>query len=143
MAMCVYEELVATCPQVPPETGGILGGHDGVIVSYEFDGVGAVRLDNSYRPDVQHLNNRIRTWEARGVEFMGIFHSHPVSERALSMPDRGYIWRIMTSMPSRISTLYFPLVFPTCDLLAYVATTLRGTVRIDEDAVSLSESDIA
>jgi len=142
IATHVYDELVGSCPSVPPETGGILGGREDTITAYEFDTIGANCLENSYRPDVGHLNTRIRDWAASEVEFLGVFHSHPPGERGLSMPDKGYIWQIMTAMPTRISRLYFPLVFPTCDLVAYVATRYRRKVRIGEDVVTLSEIDI-
>ena len=107
-----YNAIVELCPLVPPESGGILGGHEGIVDTYGFDKIDSNCLSNSYRPNVLFLNDVIHHWADIGIEFCGIFHSHSPSETSLSLPDRGYICRIMENIPNSIKRMNFPLVFP-------------------------------
>lgn len=93
------------------ELGGIMGSEDGITVSQiQFD-----RLDHppahpcSYTPNVDFLNICIDAWQKRGIQFMGIFHSHYGNSVSLSSADKRYICTIMQAMPEHIQRLYFPV----------------------------------
>jgi len=130
-----YYTLLAECVIVPPESGGILGGHDSVVTTVLFDeNLIDLRYRNySWSPNVSFLNDALERWESQGIEFLGIFHSHPSGKPNLSSPDENYIYRIMKSMPHRISRLYFPVVLPDVDVMTYAAERHDDTIRINAD----------
>ena len=133
----IHDVMIECCPLVPPETGGILGGSDYVIRSYKFDQLGDHCSCNSYHPDVAFLNEAIKHWADKGIEFYGVFHSHPPNETTLSLPDIGYIHRIMQYLPPSIEGLYFPLIFPRDKMLTFLAARADGKIVIAEDTLVL------
>jgi len=133
----IHNEIIEQSPLVPPETGGILGGSEHVICSYRFDRPGENCAQNSYRPDIAYLNEAIKQWADRGIEFYGIFHSHSSGETTPSLPDIGYMHRIMEYIPTNIKKLYFPLVFPRDKMLIYTAARIGSGIAITEDTLVL------
>ena len=133
----IYNMIVTQCPDAPPETGGVIGGKNGVITVFEFDIFDGNGFSNSYRPNVKFLNKVIQKWITDGISFMGVFHSHEPSNVELSMPDRGYIIRIMEEMPTEINELYFPIVFPKESMQGYIALRKKDAIEIEYDMITL------
>ena len=118
----VYNRIVTTVKEIPPESGGILGEKNGVIEFVEYDsGIPQGRMC-SYSPNVQRLNYVIAEWEQQGITFCGMFHTHYFGVETLSEGDISYIKKIMSSMPKDITKLYFPLVvLPQREMIVYTA----------------------
>lgn len=83
-----YNNIMDTVGAVSPETGGIVGGNDGVITNFYYD-INARNEENTYTPSLD-VNKVIREWNQYGIEFMGIIHSHPVDRQSLSSADIRY-----------------------------------------------------
>jgi hypothetical protein len=98
----VYDQLLRDCPDVPPEVGGILGGHGDVVSTFALDAPGNPDANNQYAPDTGRLNSIISGWADRGVDFYGIFHTHFPYGYYLSPEDEVYIRQILSAMPGRI-----------------------------------------
>lgn len=131
----VYNNIIATCPQVPPEIGGILGEKNGIVCAYYFDKTRQSKNFAKYIPNVKLLNMQIEHWENSGISFCGIFHSHMPSETALSSADIEYISKILFTVSENISSLYFPLVLPKSCMLSYRASLVEQCVFISEDTI--------
>jgi len=134
----IHDRILNNMIAVPPETGGIIGGKNGIVTNFEFDKYDVDNsFENSYTPNVDYLNKIITRWLGEGIRFLGIFHSHVENEVSLSLPDRGYIQQIMESIPDSIERLYFPLIFPRKKMLVFVAQRDGNVVKIREEEVVL------
>ncbi len=117
----VYDRLLRAMPGAPPEIGGIIGGKNERISVYQID-TGGTSRGCSYRPDVDKLNAVIEKWEAEGITFYGLFHTHFFDVKTLSEGDIHYIKIIMEAKPDFIKKLYFPIVvMPSKQIVAYKA----------------------
>lgn len=107
----ILDELINRTPALPPESGGILGGQNGVI-THRFPDSGLSRMPARYAPNAAVLNAAIVRWSAEGVALYGIYHSHYPRDRLLSQGDMAYIETSWTAFrrPSDlcISPSYFP-----------------------------------
>lgn len=114
----IYKQLIYNLPHVPPEHGGIIGKENEIISEVYFD------FDNSnfnsalYVPNVKKLNKVIVEWRKKGIEFVGVFHSHKIY-CSLSHEDMVYINKVMESMPKYIEYLLFPVVIPQYKVCFY------------------------
>lgn len=136
----VYEEILRKTPSHMPETGGIIGGQNGVITEVSFDN-GKVNdgCKCRYTPNVNLMNKRIDEWRENGIDFYGMFHSHFYNVSTLSKGDISYIKLIMNSMPEGVNKLYFPIVvFPKKEIVSYLCIRDREGIIIKEDSVSIS-----
>lgn len=130
----VYRALCKTLTALPPERGGILGMKDGVVCIYYLDD-GPVPTDRyAYVPDVPKLNTVMHRWQQQGIQFAGIFHSHPNPQTWLSIADREYIQKIMQAMPGSISRLHFPLIVPNIGMVGYRSEKASGEI-VPEDII--------
>lgn len=125
----VYEKLIFESPVAPPETGGIIGGDNGIIDCFKY-----VSGQNSesiafYSPDVDEMNRLISEWNKKSIEFYGVFHSHPFCCPMLTNEDKIYASEIMKAMPSDISFLYFPIIIPKEKIVFYKAIKFNGNVK--------------
>ena len=68
----VYNEIVNSNMGVPYESGGLLGGNNGVISRYCID-AGIVHGQTCYYPNVKYLNGVLSDWMSEGVSFYGFF----------------------------------------------------------------------
>ena len=136
----IYAQMLAS-PPVPPETGGILGIQGQAVSAIYFDPGKMSEKDGIYRPDTGRLNEVITQWEASGILFAGIFHTHLAQWPGLSLGDREYILRIVRAMPERIDRLYFPIVFPGERVRAYAARRAGGMWSIQDDEILLVKKD--
>ena len=133
---CFYESFLSSCPYAPPEIGGILGGKNGVVTDVVIDNRNAVLNKAIYIPDIDFLNFKIEEWEKQNIEFYGIFHTH-FCVSALSNDDRINIEKVMYSMPKSIIKLYFPIVIPQKEMIAYVAERNNNKINIDLEDIDI------
>lgn len=134
----VYRELCKTLTVLPPERGGILGMKDDVICIYYLDDGPAPTDRYAYVPDVPKLNTVLFQWQQQGIQFAGMFHSHPNPQIWLSIADREYIQKIMQAMPSSISRLYFPLIVPNIGIVGYRSERTSGEIVL-EDIIQVND----
>lgn len=126
-------------PNAPPEIGGILGGKNGVVTDIVIDNRNAVSNKAIYIPNIDFLNSKIEKWEKQNIEFYGIFHTH-FSDNTLSKDDRINIEKIMYSMPKSIIKLYFPIVIPQKEMIAYVAERKNNKINIYLEDIDIIEN---
>lgn len=122
------------------ETGGILGSHDGKMIDEVVMDILAEKSERpcSYSPNVDFLNQNIRSWQEQNISFMGIFHTHFMSVKTLSCGDKKYITEIMNAMPDDITYLYFPIfVLPDRILVCYKAHKTADTVEIISEQLQI------
>lgn len=132
-----YQALL-TLPSVPPEIGGLLGGHGGTIDTWYRDRSAPVLERAIYIPNLQCLNQQLARWKIRQIDFMGIFHSHPKGEQQLSQADKTYIGEIFDAMPPYISRLFFPVVIPGEKIVPFCAQKKPGgTMEIVLDTIKI------
>lgn len=138
----IYDKILNFCPDVPPETGGIIGQQNGIIGFAEFDS-GAIQMESAvYVPDVEKLNSVIEKWNSSGIEFVGMFHSHQIGQETLSGDDIEYIKTIFDSMPDSITELYFPIVIPKSHIISYKAIRKNHRICIEKDSVVIKETEL-
>lgn len=135
---CFYESFLSSCPYAPSEIGGILGGKNGVVTDVVIDNRNAVLNKAIYIPDIDFLNFKIEEWEKQNIEFYGIFHTH-FCDSALSNDDRINIEKVMYSMPKSIIKLYFPIVIPQKEMIAYVAERKNNKINIHLEDIDIIE----
>lgn len=126
------------CPQVPPETGGIMGTNDGEIINHIIFDKGIDRNNGGmYIPNTKLFNDFIAEWNTNGIEFRGIFHTHASRWPSLSVDDKIYIVKILDAMPPGLKYLYFPVVFPKQTIKAYVAYKKGTVINIIDDDIEI------
>lgn len=133
-----YQDILISQNEIPPETGGILGGvNEKIITAVKDNGIQSKRIC-SYTPDVQKMNQVIAKWQNNNIEFMGIFHSHFFGVATLSPEDKKYIERIMRNMPAFIERLFFPIVvMPQREMVSYKASLVGRQLTIEEDIITI------
>ena len=66
----IYKKILDSQNTCPPETGGVLGGQNGIITAEHFDrGMQADRMC-SYIPNVKELNNVNKQCKMENIRFM-------------------------------------------------------------------------
>lgn len=130
----VYHKIVFSVQSVPPETGGILGGHNGIITIFYMDRGLPASIDQ-YIPDISCLNSVLSDWQDGGIEFYGMFHSHYPGIDELTVGDIVYINQIFQMMPLKVKSLYFPLIFPSDCMLSFKATREKSGIHIQKDSI--------
>ncbi len=133
-----YQKLIYDCPPVPPESGGMLGGHGGFVDTIHFDFTRTMTDRLIYIPNVNSLNVQLERWCSCGIEFMGLFHSHPQNQPSLSSADECYIRQIMKEMPLSIEVLYFPIIYPRYGMDAFCASRKRDGIVIKKEGICIS-----
>ena len=134
----ILDEIINRTPMLPPESGGILGGKNGVITRYCAD-AGVSHMPARYAPNVDMLNDAIAQWSTEGVELYGIYHSHYAKDRMLSKGDMTYIEKLMGSLPPSIRSLYFPIVLPRKEVIAYRADRAGEMLCIVCEEIEINE----
>lgn len=138
----IYDEILKYTPVVPPETGGIIGQQNGIICFAEFDSGTVQRESAVYVPNVEKLNSVIEKWNSSGIEFVGMFHSHPIGQETLSGDDIEYIKTVFDSMPDSVMKLYFPIVIPKSHIISYKAIRENHRICIEKDSVVIKEAEL-
>jgi integrative and conjugative element protein (TIGR02256 family) len=94
----------------PGETGGIVVGPEpGVVTELIASGPGARRTSASYELDVVHLQPLLEAAEGRGLQFLGVWHSHPEGHSELSGTDRKAARSILGDSEWGVTELLLPL----------------------------------
>lgn len=131
----IYSCLCAVRVADAPEIGGILGGRAGVITHFVLDqGLKTNRTD-FYIPNTVYLNEALAQWQDGDIEFYGILHTHPHGGEALSCADKAYIDKIVRTCSKEEQSLYFPIILPKHEMLAYSARVVNGTVVIQQESI--------
>ncbi|MBQ8783892.1 MAG: Mov34/MPN/PAD-1 family protein [Clostridia bacterium] len=133
----LYEEIVFSTLYPPPESGGLLGGHNGVVTIFVSDKGSDIKTSYKYKPDTVFFNRTINEWLNKNIDFMGIYHSHPHNCEALSSADIEYINEIMKSISGYTDKLYFPIVIPKEKIISYYALIVADEIQIFHDAIQL------
>lgn len=92
--------LLYNLPSAPPEMGGLLGQSKNTINTIFVDsGKISFRKSCQYVPNELLLNQTISDWDAQGIIFKGIFHTHKEGHgcQCLSSADIVYIRSIMNA----------------------------------------------
>lgn len=108
-----YAHIMCTVGRAHPETGGLLLGptDSDCITEFWFD-EGAARSRVTYSPDTKAMNRLLRReWRPRGIDTMGIAHSHPPGYPAPTRPDVEYCARHLERNPD-MQAFYVPIVLP-------------------------------
>lgn len=132
----VYDSLLYSCPFVPPEIGGIIGGNHGIVTNIAIDDCNEVLDKAVYIPNIKFLNGQINIWNSENIEFHGIFHTH-ISDSTLSNDDKFNIRKIMLSMPKSITKLYFPIIIPKKEMIVYAALKDNNQINIYLEAIDI------
>ena len=134
----VYDKVNRSVSGNPPEIGGIIGSSDNNIINevvVDFPTF-PVEMHCSYTPNVDFLNKCIEIWSKNGICFKGIFHTHFMGIKSLSIADKRYIKVIMSSMTKEIEYLYFPIfILPNREFSVYVARKHFNDIQILPDEV--------
>lgn len=133
----IYNQVLNYCPNVPPEVGGILGASNDVIDAVFFD-CGLHRHKMAiYTPNVDRLNKAIIQWQKDGIQFLGLFHSHPKGQETLSSDDIEYIKSILFGISESVNELYFPIVIPNSHIVSHKAINQNHNILIVSDTIDL------
>ena len=134
----IHKEIIEKTPSVPPESGGIIGGKNGIVECYQFDLHNKIQDKAVYLPDIDFLNSIIEKWNKENIDFLGIFHSHPDNNYTLSEFDKTQITKIMESLSDCVKMLYFPIIIPEKSMNCYCAKfTCERKVIIASDELIL------
>ena len=131
-----YDTLSTAFSPVPPEAGGILGLAADCVCAFVYDFGTPEMKRGCYTPNVNFLNRVIAQWQAQGITFCGIVHSHPPGQHNLSQADLSYIEAILAHMPAQISELFFPIVVPGEGVFSYLAH--RGSA-VTSDIITITK----
>lgn len=133
----IYEQIIHTYSDVPPEQGGIIGERDGIVCSYFHDIAPQSAYSAVYTPNIGVLNRQIQTWRADNIRFCGIVHSHPNGQITLSAQDQYYIQTIIHIVPNTISQLFFPIIIPKHGIYSYLVFPHESTFSIHSDTITI------
>ena len=134
----IFHQILMDCPSVPPETGGLLGGNGQMVSCAVFDKSVPIMKKAQYIPDTIFLNQVLMEWAQSGIEFLGMFHSHPVGATKLSGQDEIYISEILQSLPEN-QTFWFPIVIPKIEIHAFAVHRAGSQIFIKKDAIIQKE----
>ena len=133
----IYNSILNDVPCAPPESGGIIGGVNGIITTYVNDF--GINLSSffRYQPDVDKLNCVIADWIAGKIDFMGMFHTHPLGDDRLSQADYKYIEAIMKGVSRYTNILCFLLVIPKEKIIGYCAINIADEISVFQTAINI------
>lgn len=117
------------------EHGGIIGGFNDTVTTFEFDNGLYNENSGCYIPNTELLNQCIEKWYSKNISFYGIIHSHLTPYASLSNDDVKYIKKIMLSMPQSIDKLYFPIVLPKHTINSFKAIRKGNEISIVLDDI--------
>lgn len=132
----IYTKLI-NCPDVPPETGGIIGINGNIVCECFHDSNSCEYNRAIYIPNVELLNDKIQQWQKINIHFAGIFHTHPIGQPDLSIDDISYINNIFQAVPMSVNNLYFPIVLPNLKLIPYKAIRFGDSIQVIEDKLKI------
>lgn len=86
-ANAVSEIKKAAAKHYPSESCGMLGGKNGIVTEVVEIKNRAAQPNNSFRFDPKEMIRTLRSFDQRGLEWYGIFHSHPAGTATPSSKD--------------------------------------------------------
>ncbi|MBE5924163.1 MAG: hypothetical protein E7271_06830 [Lachnospiraceae bacterium] len=102
------------------ETGGLIGMRENECTDFVFD-KGILSDENTYIPDTHFLNDILKRWNALGIDFCGLVHSHK-NNPELSADDLKYAVEILKS--NDLKEIYmFIYITSRKKLNSYIVTT--------------------
>lgn len=105
----VFNKISECLINAPVESGGILGTKDRQVIDefyYDKSGIGTA---NSYTPDVESINSVIlNDWSLKGIELVGIIHTHVNGTKFPSCGDFMYGEQILKSLKN-LDWFYMPI----------------------------------
>jgi len=105
----IYEEMKRAFASRTPECGGVLGAKAGEAISEFYFDVSGICTDESYTPDYLKINEILENdWAKRGVQMVGIVHSHGNAGDFPSCGDLYYCEQIVKN--AGISEFLLPIV---------------------------------
>lgn len=110
----VMSQIKATIGSELPELGGMLAGYEdsNVITHYFFD-AHADCNGAAYTPNIKHINQQLKEWNAEGIRLKGFVHSHPIGLTRPSWADEEYAARIMEHNIEHMHQFFMPIVQST------------------------------
>ena len=129
----VYEQIFSEFTSHAPECGGVLGAmSDGDISEFYFD-ISGKSTEESYTPDYIKINEILENdWAKRGVQMIGIVHSHGNAGDFPSCGDIYYCEQIMKNANIREFILPIATVNPFT-LHMYVVTYNGKEIFVKKD----------
>ncbi len=110
VALPVLAQMHSEAARFPGETGGIVVGPDSTTVTELIpSGPRARRSGASYEIDAAHLQPLLDRTEARGLQFLGVWHSHPPGFDRLSATDLAAARSILGDPDWGVDRLLLPL----------------------------------
>ena len=112
----VRRDILRALGKHRPERGGLLGGDrkHGRITHFWHDQSPLLADPTTYEPNHQAINQVLRDWNARGVDLVGMVHSHPASFAQPSAADCEYARRILHHIPA-MDQFFMPIVLTRCE----------------------------
>lgn len=119
----VLHGIIASIGKLKAESGGVLGGAEGVeaVTHFYFD-ESSRRTGVTYSPDYGTVNRLFKDiWNPAGVRLRGFVHSHPGRMDRPSMGDEEYASRILANIEG-LERLWLPIVGTFPDREKFVMT---------------------
>ena len=112
----VRRQIIRVLGHHKPERGGLLGGcrSSGAITHFWHDQTPRLANASTYEPDHVAANAVLRTWNAQGVDLVGMVHSHPGTFSRPSSADCEYARRILEHIPA-MHQFFMPIVLTRPD----------------------------
>lgn len=107
----VWEDICRTLGTEQPEQGGMLGGTGNQITAFYHD-TDAATSRSRYYPSAA-LNRVLRQWDACGINFAGIIHSHQSADLRISAADIAFARNILAA--NAMEQVLFPIVTSKSD----------------------------
>ncbi len=136
----VYEAIEHAFTAHAPECGGVLGACDEREISeFYFDETGR-SLPDVYVPDVERINDLLESvWAPRGVQMVGMIHSHGNAGSFPSCGDLYYCEQIMKHADIRV--FYLPIVtLAPFELTIYQVRLQDERLRVEQMAFELIDA---
>lgn len=131
----LYHQILSLVPMYPPECGGIIAGKNNIVSHFCIDENKQTSI-SEYSPNINFINETITLWQKKGIDFLGIFHTHPEYGRILSQNDKKYITKIMLHLNQENIELLFPIIIPRKEIIPYYSKIVNGKVFIHEGQIN-------
>lgn len=118
------------------ETCGLLGGVNGTV-KYHYQSSTHKDERCACYLEGEKIGEIITQWRRNGIDFYGIYHTHPVCDDRLSSQDITYIKAIMASLPEIMKYLYFPVILPNKKMTVYKAVNNGQIIIIKEPVIQV------
>ncbi len=132
-----YDEIMRALGTHEPECGGVLGARPGMEISaFYFDMMGRSNSE-MYIPNVEQINSMLEEdWAPRGLQMVGMIHSHGNAGKFPSCGDLYYCEQIMKN--AEITTFYLPIVTKNPFEMNFFQVTYQNEkLKVEQKAIEL------